>query len=341
MQALLRILTQNGSPRRRPSTSRHAESAQLYARWVSFVITDGTRQAAVRRFIRLYWSLGLGPINRGEPTVMAEMQRDDVRLYVELHGPTASGQQPSPLVLVAGLASDCQSWAPVLPKLTAERQVLIFDNRGCGRSQPQNAPNSIGLMADDCLALADHLGLERFDLLGHSMGGFIALEIARRAPQRLSRLVLSNTGAGQSARNQRLFDDWADELDAGKSPERWLRNFFYWIFTERFFDEPETVSRVLDLALHYPYAQTPGGFRAQVETMRGFDASDWLPKIETQTLILTSSEDLLFPPRDDAAGLGGLPNAERTLIPKQAHSLPVEAPAEFCQTLLEFLDRSA
>ncbi len=57
---------------------------------------------------------------------MAELQRDDVRLYFELHGPPASGQQPSPLILVAGLASDCQSWAPVLPRLTAEREVLVY-----------------------------------------------------------------------------------------------------------------------------------------------------------------------------------------------------------------------
>ncbi|WP_462320243.1 alpha/beta fold hydrolase [Halochromatium sp.] len=272
---------------------------------------------------------------------MADLQRDDVRLYFELHGPPALDGQPPPLVLVAGLASDCQSWAPVLPALAAERQVLIFDNRGCGRSQPQDTPNSIGLMADDCLALADHLGLERFDLLGHSMGGFIALEIARRAPKRLIRLVLSNSGAKQSARNQHLFDDWADELDAGQSPERWLRNFFYWIFSERFFNERETVDDLLDLVLHYPYAQTPAGFRAQVETMRGFDATDWLRKIATPTLILASAEDLLYPPRDDAAGLRALPNAERALIPKQAHSLPVEAPSEFCRLLLDFLNRPA
>lgn len=272
---------------------------------------------------------------------MADLQRDEVRLYFELHGPAASAQRAPPLILVAGLASDCQSWVPVLPALAAERQVLVFDNRGCGRSQPQGAPNSIGLMAADCLALADHLGLERFDLLGHSMGGFIALEVARQASQRLSRLLLSNCGAAQSIRNQRLFDDWADELDAGKSPTRWFRNFFYWIFTERLFDTPKTVDDLLDLVLSYPYPQTPSGFRAQVEAMRGFDAGNWLSEIKMQTLILASAEDLLFPPRNDAAGLSGLTHAERVLAPEQAHSLPLEAPGEFTRAVLDFLDRPA
>ncbi|MEA3639038.1 MAG: alpha/beta fold hydrolase [Lamprobacter sp.] len=270
---------------------------------------------------------------------MPSLQRDDTRLYYELHGPAAADEQPPPLVLVAGLASDCRSWVLALPALAAERQVLVFDNRGCGRSQPQDAPNSIGLMADDCLALADHLGFERFDLLGHSMGGFIALEIARQAQRRLIHLVLSNSSATLSARNQQLFDDWADDLDAGKSPERWFRSFFFWIFSERFFDKPDTVNGLLDLVQHDPYAQTSTGFRAQVNAMRGFDARDWLSTIETQTLILTSAEDLLFPPRDDAAGLGRLPSAERLEIPRQAHSLPLEAPTEFTGEVLDFLDR--
>lgn len=272
---------------------------------------------------------------------MASLQRDDIRLYYELHGPAASDQRPAPLILVAGLASDSQSWAPVVPTLAAERQVLIFDNRGCGRSTPQDAPNSIGLMADDCLALADHLGLERFDLVGHSMGGFIALEIAHQTPQRLGHLLLSNSGATQSARNQRLFEDWADDLETGKASERWLRNFFYWLFTEGFFNDPAMVNGLLEVALDYPHPQTAPGFCAQVAAMRDFDARRWLPAIETQTLILASGEDLLFPPRDDAAGLIGLPNAEYRVIAQQAHSLPAEAPAEFCQALLSFLDRPA
>ncbi|WP_201220089.1 alpha/beta fold hydrolase [Halochromatium roseum] len=272
---------------------------------------------------------------------MPSLQPDAIRLYYELHGPAAADERPPPLILVAGLASHSQSWVPVLPTLAAERQVLIFDNRGCGRSQTLDAPNSIGHMASDCLALADHLGLERFDLLGHSMGGFIALEVARQAPQRLSHLVLSNSGATQSARNQRLFEDWADELDAGQDPKRWFRNFFYWIFTEHFFEDPQTLNGLLELVLNDPYAQTPAGFRAQVAAMRGFDARNWLHKIETQTLILASAEDLLFPPRNDAAGLSGLPNAEYRAVPALAHSLPLEGAAEFTGAVLRFLDRSA
>lgn len=87
---------------------------------------------------------------------MADLQRDDVRLYFELHGPPALDGQPPPLVLLAGLASDCQSWAPVLPRLTADRQVPVYDRPSAliykqAHSLPVEAPREF------CRPLLDFL----------------------------------------------------------------------------------------------------------------------------------------------------------------------------------------
>ena len=94
---------------------------------------------------------------------------NDLEIYYEIHG------EGPPLLLVAGLASDSQSWQPVLDSLAADYQVIVFDNRGVGRTTPQEAGNSISRMADDCVGFARQLGIGKFHLLGHSMGGFIAL----------------------------------------------------------------------------------------------------------------------------------------------------------------------
>jgi pimeloyl-ACP methyl ester carboxylesterase len=268
---------------------------------------------------------------------LSQLQRNDVNLYYEVHGPTESASSNLPLMLVAGLASDSQSWRPVLESLARARRVVIFDNRGCGRTQPHAATNSMALLAEDCLHLAEHLGLYRFDLLGHSMGGFIALECARRAPHQVARLVLCNSSAAQSARNQQLFSDWADELDTGQAEERWFRNFFYWIFTPAFFDDAEAASQLLDLVIGYPHRQSATGFRSQVEAMRGFNAGDWLQTLRMPALIVASADDQLYPPGDTGAGLAALPNAKVVRIPGQAHSLPLEAPAAFSAAVLEFL----
>lgn len=268
---------------------------------------------------------------------MPSLHLDDIDLYYEQHGPAAAPDGPTPLVLVAGLASDSQSWLPVLAALAERRPVVIFDNRGCGRTTPQDCAGGIERMAADCIALADHLGLGRFDLIGHSMGGYIALACALAHPGRLRRLVLANTAATSPARNDSLFADWAANLADGTDAGRWFRTFFYWIFTPRFFEDPKAVADLLRLALDYPYPQSAAGFEGQIKAMRGFDRLGALAGLRTETLVLASGSDLIFPPGDDAAGLAAIPGADVAVVPGLAHALHVEAPGRFLDPVQAFL----
>lgn len=115
---------------------------------------------------------------------MARLKLNDIELYYELIG------RGKPVMLIAGLASDSQSWLPIVESLSAQFQVILLDNRGVGRTQPHSAASSIEQMADDCISLADHLGIAQLSLVGHSMGGMIALSCAARYPQRVQQLVL-------------------------------------------------------------------------------------------------------------------------------------------------------
>lgn len=159
---------------------------------------------------------------------MPFLDHDGIQLYFEQHG---SGP---PLLLLAGLASDSRSWPAVLPGLAERFTLILLDNRGVGRSS-QDCAISISLMADDCAALIRYLRLTRVSLLGHSMGGMVALECARRHPELVERLLLAATAARNPVRNNLLFQDWADLYDAGCDRAVWFRSLLYWIFTERFF----------------------------------------------------------------------------------------------------------
>ncbi len=266
---------------------------------------------------------------------MSELRLPEASLYFEVHE-SAVPNPNKPLLLVAGLASDSQSWQPVLDALRQQRTVILMDNRGSGRTR---APAGMCLrqMAKDCVALLDHLSINQVDVAGHSMGGFVSLNLAHMAPERVGKLVLCNSSVRTGARNEMMFTDWADALEAHGATAPWYRTFFYWIFTREFFENDAAVNQAIKLAMNYPYAPDAMAFRSQVLAMQGFDASPWLSEITTPSLVLAASEDLIFPPGDDGAGLAVLPDAQVQVILGLAHSLPMQAPKVFSERVLGFL----
>lgn len=112
-------------------------------------------------------------------------------MHYELHG-----EAGEPLVLVHGYTGDVTDWRHQLPEFSRTHRVLIMDHRGHGASEApvDRASYTITQMADDVVALVEHAGLGRYHLLGHSMGGAVAQEIALRDRGRLISLTLQDTG---------------------------------------------------------------------------------------------------------------------------------------------------
>lgn len=255
---------------------------------------------------------------------------NDIALYYERHG---SGP---PLLLIAGLASDSQSWLPVLPELAARYTVIVLDNRGVGRST-QDCENSITLMADDCAALLQHLGYGRVWVAGHSMGGMVALELGRRYPQLVEGLLLVATTVRNPARNNLLFNDWADQLEAGHDRAAWFRMILCWILTERFFDNSQLLEATLTYLLSYPWPQAPAAFRQQVQAIAAFDASPWLSELAIPTCVLAAEQDILLPLEHAQALVRQLPGASLKIIKGAAHSLHTEQPQAFVTAVTDFV----
>ncbi len=122
---------------------------------------------------------------------MATAKINGIDIYYELHGDAGE-----PLVLVHGYTGDITDWRHQLPEFSKTHRVLVMDHRGHGRSQAptDRSVYTITNMADDVEALAAHVGFERYHLLGHSMGGSVAQEVALRSPERLMSLTLHDTG---------------------------------------------------------------------------------------------------------------------------------------------------
>ena len=262
---------------------------------------------------------------------MPVLRIGNLHLYYEVHG------KGPPLLLVAGLASDSKSWQPVLGELSKHYCVIVFDNRCAGRTSPDDMDMSISLIADDCIALIDYLGFHSACILGHSMGGFVAMDCAIRYPDRVDTLILAATSAFTSKRNSALLADWVSFLESGMDLRLWFRNIFYWIFSRTFFENEKALDEALRLAIEYPHKQSPLAFRKQVEAIAEYNCLRDLSAITAKTLVICGSEDLLFPPGECALLAERIPDAQYSLINNAAHSIHMEYPVEFTGRVLHFL----
>src|SRR5919106_2634620 len=123
-------------------------------------------------------------------------------LYYEVHG------EGEPLLCVMGLSADTLAWMLQVPAFSASYRTVIFDNRDVGQSSMADGPYEISDMAQDAVALADALELESFHLLGVSMGGAIAQEMALAAPDRVRTFTLAVSFAGSGAYGRKLSEAW-------------------------------------------------------------------------------------------------------------------------------------
>lgn len=206
------------------------------------------------------------------------VQVGDLDLYYEVHG------AGPPLLLIGGLGADLTLLAPLTERLARSHQVIVFDNRGAGRSGKPDLPYSIPLLAADTVGLLDALGIGRAHLLGMSMGGRIALEIALDHPGRVDRLVLVATSA---AGRGRLTLSW---------PMRVMR-----------------AARRLGL-VRRAHPQPDFAFRRQLAASVSYSAVDRLGGVRAPTLILHGRQDRSMPPSAAEATRAGIPGARLELF---------------------------
>jgi len=248
--------------------------------------------------------------------------------------------QGEPLVLVMGLGADHLAWAFQFPVFAERYRTIAFDNRGAGQTDAPDHPYTTRMMADDTVGLMEALGIERAHVLGVSMGGMIAQEIALNHPARVRSLQLHCTLGRPDAYLQA-------QLGVGRvqrrtsTREEALRAGYLWLFAPATYDErPELVEMMLQGALANPYPMSLTGFERQCDAVRGHDALDRVAAIRCPTLISVADQDILVPPRFSRALAERIPQAKFLLIDAAGHGYFWERPDVFNQMCLDFLARA-
>jgi aminoacrylate hydrolase len=257
---------------------------------------------------------------------MPEFQHGHASIHYEVIG---EGQ---PLLLVAGIASDSASWGPLLP-LLPDRRLILIDNRGCGRTKVEG-PIEIEEMVDDCAALLDHLRDDPVDVVGHSLGGHIAMWLAARHPAKVKSLVTLTAGAIPASKRV-LFHDMA-RLYFTMAPGDWFRLLYQWLFSEPFFEDEAVVAATAIASTAYRYRQSPGDFARQVAAIDRMPVID-VSRIACPTLALAAELDLLATVArvvEQHRPIAGVKNAT---IARAAHSIHWERPQETADAINGFL----
>jgi pimeloyl-ACP methyl ester carboxylesterase len=261
---------------------------------------------------------------------------------ISLHYLDWGPAEAPPVVLLHGITGHARVWDHLAERLLPGRRVLALDQRGHGDSDP--APDDdyrVGAMADDVAAFAGSLRLDRFALVGHSMGGRIAIKYAADHAARLDRLVIIDIGPDINlAGLQRVRDMMA------KSPERieseeWAVEYIrranplqdVGMLRERV---RHGLKRLPDGELTWKYAK---GLRDMMREGRRDAVDLWepLPRIPCPTLIVRGAESDILAPEVAKKMAERLPDGRVVEIEGAGHTVPADRPEEFVREIRRFL----
>lgn len=276
------------------------------------------------------WGAGDGDDRR------AALTGEAFELHVEERG------EGFPLLLIQGLGWSKWASRAQWDDYAARRRVLAFDNRGCGLSPKPPGPYSTELLADDAASVLEARGLERADVYGHSLGGYIALTLALRRPELVRSLVLVGTGpggAGHLPPPPETLAVWRS--GAGLPLDDAVRLAFPTSFAPGWPDEhPDEYAAWLAARLDPP---TPGAcWLAQAEAADRYkDVGVAAERIDLPALVVHGELDGVVPVANGRLLASRMPQAELVVLEGRGHAPMLEDPPGFSALVCEFLDRAA
>jgi len=258
--------------------------------------------------------------------IMPLAKLGDININYKVEG------EGDPLVLIMGFSSPMIGWYYQTPYFRRYYRVVTLDNRGVGKSSKPQGPYSTRMMADDTVHLMDHLGIERVNIIGASMGGMIAQELAINYPERVTKLVLACTYACQ------------DET-SGSSPE----------MAELALLPPEKMAAaMIGLAFNKPLYRFTFGLLSRVGSMFpsvldtvGIDGQrvacanhntlERLHLITASTQVIVGTGDRLIMPVSSEVIASKIPASKLVKVESGSHTFMVEKRDDFNREVLNFL----
>ncbi|MEN5016038.1 pyrimidine utilization protein D [Erwinia sp. Eh17-17] len=259
-------------------------------------------------------------------------------MHIELSGREDPGART--VVLSAGLGGLGSFWLPQMNLLRKAFRVVVYDQRGTGRS-PDSLPEGYSMqqMAAELATLLEQHDIRQFDIVGHALGGMVALQLALDYPGRVSRLVLVNGWLQLDAHTRRCFRVRQDLL-LNVGVEAFVRAQPLFLYPADWLSEHQARIEAED-ALHITHFQGTENLLKRLHALMACDYSEQAAQITQPVLLLCSRDDLLVPWTCSEQLLAALPNATLQRMNWGGHAMSVTDSSTFNHLLMSWLQNDS
>ena len=261
---------------------------------------------------------------------MAYVTANDVQLHYDTHG------QGAPLLLISGLGYGGWVWQKQTPAFASHFQAITFDNRGVGQSDKPDVPYTVPLLAADALGVLDALNVEKAHVLGASLGGMVALQLALDHPARVDRLILCATtfgGPNVVLPKPEVLQFMAQR--SGTAEERFERGMAL-AFSKRFLASRAHEADFIRQEM-VKNRQPDAAYLRQAYAPLGFNVEHRLSQIPHPSLVIAGDQDQAIPAENAKRLANKLPHATLALLEGAGHMCFIEQAKGFNETVLDFL----
>lgn len=259
----------------------------------------------------------------------------DIDLYYEIHGPESA----PPIVFLEGWGYSLWMWFRQISVFKEKYRCVVFDNRGVGRSGKPDYPYTMKMFADDTIGLMNALDIQSAHILGVSMGGYIAQQIAISYPEKVRSLILVSTSFGgsntvpSSDRTQAMMFAIPTETLSSKQA---MDMRYSVVFSEQFRRENKSlIKQIQEWREQIPQPLLARGHQASAAI--SFNAEEEVKRIRVPTLILHGDNDLVVPPKNAELLARNIQSSTLVLIKGGPHLSFIEYYEKFNEQVLNFI----